>query len=290
MSPRRVIILGAARSGTKVFRDALAAATGAGTVPYDVNFVWRYGNESTSHDVLDPPRLSPKAVRFITGYIDRYQQNGLVIEKTVGNCLRPEFVSSVFPDAAFVHLVRDGVDAVESTRNQWGAPPDRSYLLSKLRHFPLRLIPGYGRKYAINLLRRKVREDDTAASWGVRYPGIDVDLKREGLLTVCARQWREAVTRTHEAIEHLPNVSVFVRYEDFVTEPNSVLEHTARQLSLPTSVSGRNGAAEEINSAQIGKGRRNLAWADLYDIGAEIDATLMQFGYKPACHTEAEGI
>src|SRR5699024_8723539 len=104
------------------------------------------------------------------------------------------------------------------------------------------------------------------------------------------RRGPQAVPPTQAAIEHLPNVSVFVRYEDFVTEPNSVLEHTARQLSLPTSVSGRNGAAEEINSAQIGKGRRNLAWADLYDIGAEIDATLMQFGYKPACHIEAEGI
>ena len=40
-----IVLIGAARSGTKILRDALATALGVPQVPYDVGYVWRYGNE-----------------------------------------------------------------------------------------------------------------------------------------------------------------------------------------------------------------------------------------------------
>ena len=40
---RVVIVLGAARSGTKMLRDAIAANNGGFKVPYDINYVWRQG-------------------------------------------------------------------------------------------------------------------------------------------------------------------------------------------------------------------------------------------------------
>jgi hypothetical protein len=129
---RYIIIIGAARSGTKILRDVLAEASGMGCVPYDIGFVWRYGNQQVPHDVLDPATVTPRIQRFVRRYVDRYARSGgdVVIEKTVGNTLRVPFVHAVMPDAAFVHLVRDGMDVVESARRQWSAPPDREYLLS----------------------------------------------------------------------------------------------------------------------------------------------------------------
>ncbi len=43
--PRRIVLIGAARSGTKILRDTLAAATGSGAVPFDIGFVWRIGHD-----------------------------------------------------------------------------------------------------------------------------------------------------------------------------------------------------------------------------------------------------
>jgi hypothetical protein len=42
---RPVIILGAARSGTKYLRDILATAPNAARVTYGINYIRRYGSE-----------------------------------------------------------------------------------------------------------------------------------------------------------------------------------------------------------------------------------------------------
>ena len=96
----RVFLIGAARSGTKILRDVLAAAAGVGKVPYDVNFVWTHGH-SLPHDVLPPEVISERQRRFVTGYLDRYADgpSPVVIEKTVGNSLRVPYLHAMFPDA-----------------------------------------------------------------------------------------------------------------------------------------------------------------------------------------------
>ncbi len=47
-----VIVIGAARSGTKVLREMLAASPNVAAVSFDVNFIWRTGNEGEANDVL----------------------------------------------------------------------------------------------------------------------------------------------------------------------------------------------------------------------------------------------
>ena len=64
-----------------------------------------------------------------------------MIEKTVGNTLRVGYVAEIVPRVRFVHVIRDGVDVVDSSRIQWQTPPDTGYLREKIRHFPLRLAP-----------------------------------------------------------------------------------------------------------------------------------------------------
>ncbi len=182
--PRHIVIIGAARSGTKMLRDALAAATGAGKVPYDVGFVWRHGNEDCPHDALTADMISPRSRRFIRRFIDRYARGTppAVIEKTVGNALRVEAVASVLPDARFIHLVRDGVDVAESLRRQWIASADFGYLVRKLRHFPVRLAPRYATGYVWSAVRRRIHPSGRVGTWGPRYPGIDKDLHEHDLL------------------------------------------------------------------------------------------------------------
>ena len=204
-------------------RDVLAAAADVGAVPYDVNFVWKHGHGSVPHDVLDPASLTARHRRFVTQYLDRYAAGSppVVLEKTVGNTLRVPYLAAMFPDASFVHLVRDGVDVIESTRRQWQEPTDRGYLVEKGRHFPLRLLPTYGVSFARAQLRGRASGDEASSvrSWGVRYPGIDADVRTEPLLTVCARQWRESVCRAAAALEAVSAPVVQVRYEDLVVAP-----------------------------------------------------------------------
>lgn len=279
--PRHIVVIGAARSGTKILRDSLAMATGTGAVPYDIGYVWRFGNPDHPDDVLDPSGLTPATREFVTNFIDKYAAGTPpgVIEKTVGNTMRVPYVAALLPDARFVHLIRDGVDVAESTFRQWREPTDYGYLASKLRHFPVRMLLTYGRTYALSILRRGVARDGRVATWGPRYPGIDADLRAGDLLMVCARQWRESVVRARRDLDVLGVPFLDVRYESLVTNPEAELTRIGQFCGLPMSVESLAAASARINPGRSGHGSRTLPTLEIARIDAEIGPLLTELGY-----------
>jgi len=291
-SPRHVVLIGAARSGTKLLRDALATATGAGAVPYDIGYVWRAGAGPHADDVLDPTELTPRMRDFIVGFVDKYAAGhpSAVVEKTVGNTLRVPYVVRVLPDAAFVHLIRDGVDVAESTFRQWREPADYRYLAQKVRHFPLRMAPTYGRRYVASLLRRSVAGDGRVTTWGPRYPGIENDLAQVDLLTVCARQWRESVERARRGFRDAAISVVEVRYEDLVAHPEAELGRVSEFCGLPASEASLSAAAAKIEPGRSGTGSRALEPTEMAQLDVEIGTLLVDLGYdRPVEDDETQG-
>lgn len=280
-SPRHIVIIGAARSGTKVLRDSLAVATGAGRVPYDISYVWRYGNETLPDDVIEASQVSDRSRRFIRRFVDRYASGNppTVIEKTVGNAVRVHAVHAVLPDATIVHLIRDGIDVIESTRRQWSEPVDLAYLARKARHFPLRLVPTYGASFVRSAIRRRVARDRRVGTWGLRYPGIDADLAETDLLTVCARQWREAVTRARAALAEGSLPAIEVRYEAFVANPQAHLARIIEFAGLRTDAVRAAAAAAGVSAQHRGQGRARMSESELACIRREAGALLAELGY-----------
>jgi len=278
---RPVVIIGAARSGTKILRDSLSVALGVPCLPYDVGYVWGYGNESREDDCLTATDLTPRSERLIRRFLGRYADvEGRLIEKSVSNTLRVPFVAAVLPGATFVHLVRDGVDVAESSRRQWTAPPDYRYLVRKARHFPLRMVPTYGRRYAASLLRRRVADDGRVATWGPRYPGMITELAQTDLLTVCARQWRESVNRARRGLAETGVRAVEVRYETFVQDPAATLDRVADFCGLSTTPTSLAAASTAIRPDRTGHGRHTLTETELEDLDDEIGADLAVLDYE----------
>lgn len=280
MTPQRIFILGAARSGTKLLRDTLGEAAGVGVVPYDVNFVWKHGSSCT-HDALPLAEDPRRARKFVANYLDRYADGTTcptVIEKTVGNTLRLPYVKSLFPDASFVHLIRDGLDVIPSSMIQWSAPADKAYLRAKLRHFPLRLLPTYGVQFARSQMRSHQRAH--VNSWGVRYPGIDEDLQEHGLLTVCARQWSRSVEAVKSHARALDEDVVEVRYEDFVTTPTKEILRVLAALNLAPIEGDLTAATRRISSASVGRGAETLSDLQLATLESEVGDHLERCGYR----------
>lgn len=279
---RPVVLIGAARSGTKITRDALAMAVGVPAVPYDVGYVWRYGNDRHPDDRLLAEDVRPRTRRLVHSFLGRYtRSDGLVIEKSVGNALRVGYVAEIVPDAIFVHLVRNGIDVAESTYRQWKSPVEYGYLREKLRHFPVRMVPTYGLGYATSLVRRRVAADGRVASWGPRYAGIDQDLHTEDLLTICARQWRESVTLALEDLATVDAPVIEVRYEDLVSDPASQLRRLASFAGLPVQESALLAAAATVRGDRAGAGGRSLTPADLGTLDHEIGGLMKVVGYPP---------
>lgn len=234
-----IILIGAARSGTKFLRDTLAAPGGMKCVPYDVNYVWRYGNENFPHDALTPGLLTDDKVQFIRRALFKLAKcsdEQVLVEKTVSNSFRINFVDKIFPNARYVHLVRDGRDVVESAMRQWQAKPDLSALLKKLRGIPLgssSYIYWFTRNFIAGALNGRVG----GKVWGPRFPGIDDVVDRSSIAEVCALQWRESVLYAQAGLAALPDAGVRVfniRYEDLINDENSLLK-LLESLQIPNA-------------------------------------------------------
>jgi len=259
-----LIIIGAARSGTKLLRDLIELHPEIDKVPYDVNYVWRIGNEHLEHDELSPQTVTKNAQQRIQQQIGRFSQKApVLVEKTVSNCLRVPFIDAVYPDARYIHLVRDGYDVVESVYRQWTRSPDWTYLLQKAKTFPVRTAPRYAATYAGNMAKRLFLPDSKKSrSWGPRYQEIDADLQSKSLLEVCAIQWMQCInsaTRDFATLsEPQDNQRVLtIRYESFVEDPLACLEKVATFIDLDPTLY-QTVSLPKVEKNNIGKGTQSL--------------------------------
>lgn len=281
-----VVIIGAGRSGTNILRDCLCRLPGVGTWPCDeINYVWRHGNASHPHDELAPELARPRVRRYIRRHFARLaRRHGLayVVEKTCANSVRVEFVNRVLPEARFIFLVRDGRDVVASARKRWRAPLDLPYVLRKARFVPLTDVPYYGARYLWNRIHRLLPGGGgRLAFWGPRFPGMEELARSEGLLTVCARQWRRCVDRSEEDFASMDAERVFrLRYEDFAAHPRRQLEALCGFLGVRASPEDLAAAAGPVTAQRIGAWREDLDPKEVETILPELRPALTRYGYE----------
>lgn len=281
--PHIVILISAGRSGSKYLRDLLGASPRCAVVPYDINFVWRYGNERQRDDALDPASLGGQQREWIRSKVLKLagwrpgSGTTVVVEKSVPNSLRVPFVLAVFPEAKLIHLVRDGRAVAESSRRVWNERPDLRYSLQKLRYLPLGNV-GYLYTYARNLLR----PGDGARSlrtWGPRYPGIEQDLATLPLLDVCARQWKECVGRSVRALQQVPGELLHeVRFEDVVSDADR-LAAVCRFAGLADDEAVLRAWRERSDQSNVDKWRSVLTAGEVERISALMQPELRHFRY-----------
>jgi hypothetical protein len=164
--------------------------------PTEANNVWQKfaGNNDESLGRDDVTASSRK-------YLHTVLQNNLRIfnkprftNKCPGNSVRIEFLKEIFPDAIFIHIIRDGRAAA----------------------------------YSIMRSRRK----HSGAYWSVKPPGWQ-DLLKLPLVDACALQWKMTVETILQSAEKLPRVQyIEVKYEEFVSRPAEIFEQVGEKCDL----------------------------------------------------------
>jgi hypothetical protein len=276
-----VIVLGAARSGTKMLRALIAAHPAFNAIPWDVDFVWKYGNYRLPHDELKLSHLTPKIRRYIRGFFERHR-NGRerVVEKTVSNALRVDFVRAVFPGCRLIHIVRDGREVAESARRMWQEPVHFDKVFEKLQAFPIAGLPGYALEYAWANLRRALHPDGRAGAWGPRFDGIYEATRKHSLIEVCGMQWQRCVEQAEEQLVHArPERVLKLRYERLVSEPTAEVRRICEFLEVEPTPAMHEYARRRINRDNLAKWRTKLEAAELDALLRIVGPTLERLGY-----------
>ena len=213
---RPVFIIGAPRSGTSLLFAILRSSSGLAHWPGEPHEVWEAyyhpalrGWES---NVLDATDVTPEAAAYIrrqflliTGSRHR------LIDKTPRNALRFGFLESLFPDAHYVYLRRDGRENVNSLINAWRTTRYKTYKLDEPHS-----IPG------VDPLWWKF----------VLYPGWRDD-RGAPVEVVAAKQWAVCNEHALAASKSIPQERwTEIRYEDLVDDPTPVIGRVMDELEL----------------------------------------------------------
>jgi len=259
--------------------------------------VWRYGNARLPNDFFPPRFATDKVKRFIRGRFSSFLvESGKeqLVEKTPSNSLRPLFVNEVFPEARFIHIVRDGRKVVPSAMGQWvrNHDPTRSRIPGqdqKLRHFRKQLaklgqIPpfearhylGWGARellYKVGVLDRK--------TWGPRFPGQSELTQVISKEEVCALQWMWSVREISKAKPVIGQGRfIEVRYEDLVSAPTDVTLEILEFCELSCSEDTLSEMTHFVTSESDSVNSLTMDKKTADSVSEWIAPTLREFGYN----------
>jgi len=280
-----VVIIGAPRSGTNMLRDVLTSLAGFATWPCDeINLTWRHGNRTFPSDELTADHATPAVRAYMRSQFDkvRARTNAVsVVEKTCANSLRVEFVHRIAPDARYLFISRNGLDAAASAMARWNAPLDLGYTASKVKFVPPSDLPHYGTRFVANrLLKRRTgaAATRTVGWWGPKpYDWAELSRTRP-LDEVCLIQWQRCVEVAQRGLATVPDDQVHkVSYESFVRDPEAELHGVLAFLGCEKDYDER--AIASVSSSSVGKGRAGLGDDSRRRLSALGGETLKQLGY-----------
>jgi hypothetical protein len=164
--------------------------------PTEANNVWQKftGRQDESLGRDQATAAARRYLRTVVGNNLRIFNKPRFVNKCPGNSVRMEFLKEIFPDAIFIHVIRDGRAAAYSI------------MRSRLEH--------------------------AGAYWSVKPSGWQ-SLLELPLVDACALQWKMTVEAILRSAETLPREQYLeVRYEEYVARPAEILRQVGEKCGL----------------------------------------------------------
>jgi hypothetical protein len=274
-----VVVIGLSRSGTTLLHNVLAYGEDV-HAESEPHLLWKSGAFHLPHDADLVPDAAARA-HIRRRLLDRAGPRRLV-EKSPPNCLRPELVRSVFPDAKIVVIERDPVACIKSNLRKSATQPTLAmsrlyskYLSSKKRRGsvlraqmkraslteqvrPRDAVPFAWYAARMALLRRR-----GLLPFGPKLAGFADIVEREGLVAYYARlmrTWWEVKPRFLDAFGER---ALTVRLETFQDRAGEEIARLVDFLDLRMTPAERERALRDLNVERLAPAAADPLAADI---------------------------
>ena len=236
-------IIGSPRSGTTVLGNILDCHSQIAEW-YEPYYMWSFFIGSHEDDVWETSFITTRARKKIIKEYQRYKKKtgkDLIVEKTPGHAFHIQPIRSVFPDAKWIHLLRDGRDATLSINKEWNKRAEmvnqQSYrqlvdtALAMLRRQPYlkyRLMALLYEILAIRSVDPKMYLNKSKWKgkpyWGPRFKGWEAFIAEHTHLEFNAMQWVKSVEAVQADWGTIPESRrLEIRYETLLDNPEKTL-------------------------------------------------------------------
>ena len=276
-----VCIVGAGRSGTSFLARSLATMSNGLDIGEN-RYVWSYGQRDRRVDLRRGDEVTDRIRQRISAHLDYLGKNSssFVFDHTPSNAFRIPFIHAIFPQARFIHIVRDGRDNVLSRMKQWQRPwldraapkasankPSRmtrrlkeihsSYIefrrLQRRGNLPTDCWLPAALDRAEQMSKRLVGAEITYR-FGERAPGLNDYLRHYGLGAAAAIQWREAALNAHYGGKNLASDHFLeIYFESLLTDPITTFKTVFDYLNLSYDHRDLEAIARQVRGDNIDK-------------------------------------
>lgn len=238
-----VFIIGSPRSGTTVLGNILSCHNKIAEW-YEPYYMWSYFIGYKENDIWYKTDLTSYAKKNIQREFAVYQRKSrkpIIVDKTPGNAFHIDLIRDVFPNAKWIHLIRDGRDVTLSIKKEWEKRKkmvhDKDYLelfrtaigmLKRQPYLKYRIMAvifemitnrSLDPKKYLNKSKWKGRP-----YWGPRFNGWEEFLRSHSSIEFNAMQWLESVEAVNNNWTLLPQKNkIEIRYEDLLKNTEETL-------------------------------------------------------------------
>lgn len=300
---RTAFIIGAPRSGTTILGKMLDIHPDIRqwVEPY---FVWDRYFRGAPDDHRTAQDGTPDVCNRIYNDFFTYwkkQKESIIIDKSPRNSLKIGLILKIFPQARFIHILRDGRDVILSIFKRWkrleiefggkgqsAFDPvlvfrrmvehltNQSGTLNKARSLWHETRGHFDKNKHLNRLRW-----DGHAGFGPRFKDWREIFYNTSLLEFNAHQWLKCVQEIQENRVHIPSGQFMeIRYEDLITSPVEVVGGILDYLEIGQS-NGYYERLPEMNANNSGKWKHDFTGEQLNRILPVIGEKLVELGYEP---------
>jgi hypothetical protein len=254
-----VFIVGSPRSGTTILGELLDKHHRISQW-YEPYFVWDHFFRGAPDDERTEADATPEVSKWIYRNFARYKMSkkcSVLVDKSPRNSLKIPFILKIFPQAKFIHLLRDGRDVTLSINKEWLRR--QNIIQNPLSRGRFNYVEAYHviRKF---LDRQPFLKDKLSAlwfethghlidkkkhlnqlrwdgkiGWGPRFKDWERIYEHSSLLQFNAYQWLHCVQRIEADWKLIPkNHRLIVRYEDLIQKPRQKITQILDFLGLDT--------------------------------------------------------